>query len=200
MAVRSKITLFNAALLRTGNDPAVEGEGSFIWQALEANYDEIVRAAFEEQEFTFGKARIELTSRSEGDFGFDDAFTMPTDVIHVVDVYLNDISAAKLTESWEIDASKNCLLIDARKRTVEIEYIKVGLEHTWSGKFARAIQRSLEAVVKDVLEEMQESQALENEASYHLTKAGVKSSKNRSGEKFRRGGRLVRAHHGYPRR
>ncbi|WP_170759990.1 hypothetical protein [Ruegeria lacuscaerulensis] len=200
MAVRSKITLFNAALLRTGNDPAVEGDGSFIWQALEANYDEIVRAAFEEQEFTFGKARVELKSRAEGDFGYDDAFTLPHDVIHVQEVYLNEISAARLGESWELDTSKGTLLIDADKRTVEIEYIKVGLEHTWSGKFARAIQRSLEAVIKDVLEEMEESQALENEASYQLMKAGVKSSKNRSGEKFRRGGRLVRAHHGYPRR
>ena len=194
--IRSKITLYNAALLRTGNNAVVEGDGSFIWQALEANYSEIVRAAFEDQEFTFGKARETLTSRAEGRFGYDDAYTMPSEVIHVIDVFLDEVSAARLGESWEIDSSTNEVMIDAGTRTVEVEFIRVGLEHTWSAQFAKGIQRRLEAVIKDAIDETSEAEALDMDADYKFLKAGVKSSKNRSKERVRRGGRLVRAHRG----
>ena len=196
MAIRSKITVFNAALLRTGNNTVVEGDGSFIWQALEANYDEIVREAFEDQEFPFGKARIELTSRSDGDFGYDDAFVMPSDAIHVSDVFLGEYRASDLQESWEVKSETNELLINASARVVEIEFIKVGLENTWSAKFTRGIQRRLEAVIKDVIEEVEEASALDAEADFAFLKAGVKASKNRSRERVRKGGRLVRAHRG----
>lgn len=200
MAVRSKITIFNAALLRTGNSDVTEGDGSFIWQALEANYDEIVREAFEGQEYTFGKKRIVLTSRTSGDFGYEDGFVYPSEVIHIVDVYLNDIRASDLGESWEVDASANKILIDARERTVAIEVIRVGLESTWSAKFTRGIQRRLEAVIKSVEEEEAEADMLDAKADVLFLRAGVKSSKNRSEERIRRGGRLTQAHRGYRRR
>lgn len=200
MAVRSKTTIFNAALSRTGNTSVAEGDGSFIWQALEANYDEIVRDAFESQEYPFGKARKTLTSRATGRFGYDDAYTMPNNVVHVTQVYLNERRASDLGESWEIDAETNELMIDASSRTVEIEYIKVGLEHTWSAAFARAIQMRLEAVIKDVVEEVEEAGARDSEADFQMLKAGIKASKNRSKARVKRGGRLVRAHHGTTRR
>lgn len=174
----------------------VEADGSDIWQALDANYDEIVREAFEGQEYPFGKSRQELTGRQAGTFGYDDAFLMPIDVIHISEVYLNDCSARDLQEKWEINAETRQLLIDASNRKVEIEFIKVGMEYTWSAKFARGVQRRLEAVIKDVLEEMEESQALDSEADMHFLSAGTKASKNRSGTKVRRGGRLTRAHRG----
>ena len=196
MAQRSKITLFNAALTRTGNNTTTEGEGSIIWQALESNYDDIVRAAFEEGEYTFGKSRQTLTSRADGRFGYDDAYTYPIEFIHIYDVFLDTYRASDLGEAWDIDASTRELMIDARSRVVEIEGIREGQEYTWSGKFAMGIQRRLEAVIKDVIEEAEESSAKDSEADFQFMKAGVKSSKNRSRRKFRDGGRLIRAHRG----
>lgn len=200
MAVRSKITIFNAALLRTGNTPITEGDGSPLAQALEANYPEIVRDAFEDQEYPFGKARIELTGRGAGDFGYDDAFTFPSTVIHIFDVYLNGTRAALLQESWEVKADTRELLIDARERKVEIEHIKVGLEYTWSATFARAVQKRCEAVIKSVEEETEEAVAFDGDADFQFLRAGVKASKNRSRVRIKRGGRLVRAHAGSGRR
>jgi hypothetical protein len=200
MAVRSKITLFNSALTRTGNSTVVEGDGSFIWQALEANYEEIVRAAFEGQEFPFGKARVTLTSRATGRFGYDDAYTMPVNVIHVTQVWLDNKLASNLEESWEVDGETNELMVNSKGRTVEVEYIKVGMESSWSAKFALAIQRRLEAVIRDVEEETEESAAKDTEADYQLLSAGIKASKNRSRERVRKGGRLIRAHAGYGKR
>lgn len=196
MSQRTKITIFNAALTRTGNDPIASGDGSMIGNALEANYDEIVRAAFEGQEFTFGKRRVELTARSEGDFGYDDAYTYPIALLHVTDVFLDGNSAADLCEAWDVNAETRQLLINGKSRKVEVEGLASGLEHTWSGKFALAIQMRLEAVIKDVIEEVDEANSKDSAADYQLLKAGVKSSKNRSRRRVRRGGRLVDAHRG----
>lgn len=198
MAVRSKTTIFNAALLRTGHE---ETQSGGMWRAMEANYDEIVRQCFEDGDgvYPFGKARVTLTSRSDGTFGYDDAFTMPNDAIHVREVFLDTHSASDLLAPWDVDASQGKLLVNANERTVEIEYIREGLEHTWSANFALAVQRRLEAVIKDVMEEAEESAAKEQEADFFVLKAGVKGSKNRSQRNVwkRGGGRLMRARRGH---
>lgn len=196
MTQRTKTTIFNAALTRTGNDPTSEGNGSPIWLALEANYPDIVRDAFESGEFPFGKTRVELTSRADGRFGYEDAFTYPAEILHFIDVYLDGRRASDLEEAWDIDAETRELMIDASKRKVEVEGIKIGLEYTWSAKFALGIQRRLEAVIRDVEEETEEASAKDGEAGYALMAAGVKASKNRSRRKIRSGGRLIRAHRG----
>lgn len=200
MAVRSKTTIFNAALLRTGNDPATEGEGSALWMALEANYDEIVRACFEEGDgvFPFGRARRDLTSRVDGTFGFDDAYAIPFDAIHGIEVLLDGKSCADLLEPWEIDGINNLLLVSAGGRRVEFEFVAGGQEHTWSAQFALGIQRHLEAVIKDCLEETGESEAKTQAADFHMMKASIQGSKSRSARNVwkRGGGRLIRARRG----
>lgn len=197
MAVRSKTTIFNAALLRTGHE---ETQSGGMWRAMEANYDEIVRQCFEDGDgaYPFGRARVTLTSRSDGTFGYDDAYQMPNDVIHVREVFVDKYSASDLLLPWDVDASSGKLLLNANKRTVEIEYIREGDEHTWSANFALAVQRRLEAVIKDVMEEFEESSAKEQEADFFVLKAGVKAGKNRSQRNVwkRGGGRLIRARRG----
>lgn len=196
MALRSRITIYNAALLRTGNKEVIDGDDTFLYRTLEANYDEIVRQAFEEQEYPFGKARKSVTSRSDGRFGYDDAFTMPNDVLHITEVWLDECSSVDLSESWEVDTETNELMVNAGNRSVEIEYLRVGQEARWSASFTKMIQRRLEAVIKDALEEPSEAAALDQEAEYMGMKAGTKASRNRSSNRVRRGGRLVRAHRG----
>lgn len=193
MAVRSKDTIFNAAALRCG----LNSSDSAIWESMEANYDEIVRAAFEDgaESLPFGRARIELTSRQVGDFGFDDMFVMPNDVIHVSEVFLDDVPAANMLLPWQIDASRNALLVDASSKRVEIEYIRQGQESTWSANFALGVQRRLEAVIKSVLEEVQEEVQRDQDGDLFFLKAGVKGSKNRSATSVRKrgSGRILRA-------
>lgn len=196
MAVRSQTSIFNAALLRTGNDPATEGEGSALWMVLEANYDEIVRACLEEGDgaFEFGRARVALTSRSAGAFGYTDAFSLPSDAIHVIEVFLDGHACADLLQDWDIDGESAKLVIDAGTRKVEMSYVRRGLEHTWSSTFATAVQRKLEAAIKDALEESGEAAAKEEEAAMQLAKAAAKGSKSRNARRVwkKAGGRLLR--------
>lgn len=194
MSMRTKETLFNAAIYTTGHSPS---DQTGIWQAMEANYDEIVRAAFEDSKSSlpFGKGWETLTSRADGRFGYDDAFTYGADVLHINKVYLDDRSAEDLLEPWELDAGTRELMINANDRTIKIDYVKSGVEHTWSANFALAIQRELEAVIKNVLEETEEAELKSSQASLKLMKAGSKGSGNRSKRRVwkRGGGRILRA-------
>lgn len=194
MAVRSKETLFNAAIYNTGLRPA---DQTGVWEAMEANYDEIVRAAFEEADASlpFGKARVTLTSRSDGTFGYDDAYQIPNDVLDVMEVYFATSAAADILEPWEIDGINRKILLNASGRAIEIEYVKEGDEAKWSSNFALGVQRRLEAVIKNVLEETEEAAMKEQEADMYFMKAGVKGSKQRSkGRVWKRGGgRILRA-------
>jgi hypothetical protein len=189
MAVRTKITIFNAVLLRVGFSEASEGSG--IWRALEANYDEIVRTAFEGGDgvFPFGRKHLTLTGRADGNFGFDDSFLLHNSVIHVIEVYLSGSSCADLQEPWELDGEAGTLLVNANTRTVQIDAVVEGLEYTWSGSFTAVIKKRLEAVVKDVLEEAEESAAKDNDADFLMLKASVKSAKNRSQRRVWKKGR-----------
>lgn len=195
MALRTKLSIINSALSKLGWSTTALGSGRPEVSAVEQNYDEIVRQSFEMQQFPFGKSRVTLSSRSEGKFGFDDAYKYGVDVLHIVEVWLNaKYAASDLNVEWEIDAEDRTLNLDASGRTVEIEYIKVGLEHTWSAQFAKAVQLKLEAVLKEFAEETKEAEAKEAEADYILTKASVKASKNRSKTRLFRLGRVGRAH------
>lgn len=195
MAIRTRITIFNAALLRTGNDEVSDGDGSALWRALDANYDEIVREAFEMGDgvFPFGKVRQTLTSRSASTLGYTDAYALPDNLIHIVEVYLSTYSASDLLEPWEVDAD-GALNVNAGTRTVEIEAIKVGLEHTWSAAFAKGIQRKLEGVIKDASEEFNEAMEKDAAGNQQIGLASVKASKNRSQRRAWKagGGRLMR--------
>ncbi|MBL4898128.1 MAG: hypothetical protein JKX76_00640 [Colwellia sp.] len=189
MAVRSKNTIFNAVLLRVGFSEASEGSG--LWQALEANYDDIVRAAFEigDGVFPFGRKHITLVSRADGNFGFDDSFLLLNSVIHVIEVHLDRVSCSDLQEPWEIDGEAGALLVNAGTRKVQIDAVIEGLEHTWSSAFTSVIKKRLEAVIKDVLEESEESAAKDQDADFLMLQASVKSAKNRSHRRFWKKGR-----------
>ena len=164
---------------------------------MEANYDEIVRAAFEDGDgnYPFGRVRETLTSRSAGTSGYDDAYTIPNEAVHIIEVYFDECSAADLLEPWEVDGVNNSILLNSSNRTIEISYVKSGLESTWSASFTKGIQRRLEAVIKDFLEETEEASMKEQEGDFAFLKASVKSSKNRSQRRFVKlgSGRLSRA-------
>lgn len=195
MALRSKDTIIKAALLRCGRSDA--GGDSLVREAITANYDEIVRAGLESSDgaLPFGRVMETLTSRNDGVNGYDDAYSVSNGALHICEVYLDDCPASDLQEPWEYDGVNRRILVSSRGRSVSVKVIKDGLEYTWSSEFAKSVQRSIEAVIKDVLEEPEESAAKDQEADFSLLKANVKGSKGRSPRRLYKkgGGRLSRA-------
>lgn len=195
MPQRSKTTIFNAALTRCGLTSITEGEGSSIWLAMDANYDEIVREAFEGGSFPFGRGQLELTSRADSDLiDYDDAFVVPGYVLHIEHLYLNNDLAEDLLERWEFRGSDSTIHLSADSRKITIQYRASGLENTWSSAFSLGVQRKLEAVIKDVEEETEESELKEARGDQMLLQAGFKASDSRNKRKMFKRGRLVRAH------
>ena len=194
MALRSKDTIFNAALLKCGREDTETGGSGDLWRAMDSNYDEIVRAAFEDGDgnLPFGRQREALTSRSASEYDFDDAYELPDGCLQVVEVYFDDYSASDLEERWETDGES--IHLDASSRAIEIEYVKAGQESKWSANFALGIQRRLEAVIYGFLEEYDDAELRDQQADVFFMKSGIKASKNRSQRRVwkRGGGRLVR--------
>lgn len=199
MASRSKDTIFDAALLRCGRSRT--GGDANLREAMEVNYDEIVRAALEEGDgvYDFARTRTVLTGRSAGINGYDDTYQLPNDCLHVTKVFFRsnnqDRSASDLLEPWDVDGENDTLLVNAGTRTVSIDYVRSGQEARWSAPFTLGVQRKLEAVIKDYLEEVDEAMAKDAAADNAFLRASIKSSKQRSTRPVfkRHGGRMKRA-------
>jgi len=164
---------------------------------MEANYDDIVRAAFENGDgvFSFGKVRVTLTGRSDGLMGYTDAYAVDVSALQIIEVYLDCKACADTHEPWEYHGESRSIMVNGGTSVVEVEYVKAGLEATWSSAFALGVQRRLEAVIKDVLEETEESSMKESEGDAAFLLASVKGSKNRSQRRVYKPGRLLGRRH-----
>ena len=154
-------------------------------------YDEIVRDAFESGDFHFGKTRLDLTTRSAGDFGFDDAWLLPNDILHIIKVFVNKYD----TEDWERNGKY--LYINASS-LVAVEYVKSGQEDRWTAAFAKGIVGELEALLRrSINEEYEEGRDTAQMAKFQLQIAGTQSSKQRGQRRpFRKGFLMKSRSHG----
>ncbi len=186
---RSKLTLYNMALSASGQAGKEVTEASVgpEFALLERWYPEIVGAAFEEGDFHFGKQMFTPTTRSAGDFNFDDAWLLPDDVLHIIEVRVNKYD----TEDWEWNGQH--LYIDASSG-VTVEYIKAGAEHLWSSKAAIAIAGKLEALLRrSINEEYEEGRDTDQAANFQMQMAGTQSSKQRGKRRGFQKGFLLRS-------
>lgn len=188
---RSKIQIFNAALTATRNNTVTTNDGSKEWLLLESNWTGIVEAALERGRYNFSRERVDLTSRNDGAFGYDDRYTLPADCLIVRHVYVDEV----LTEDWETDADE--LFINATSG-VEAEYVQIAdVEQTWSRQFDLGIQLKMEAVcLRGLNEEYAEADRREERADYELLRARSISSGQRGKRRPYREGRVMRARHG----
>ncbi len=191
--MRSKITIMNMALALSGQPGKEITEGSTgpEFTILDRWYDEVVGEAFEEGDYNFGTVKVSLTTRSAGDFGFDDKWLLPADVLHIKHAYITSGTSDFERDDWESDGTY--LYINATAN-VSIEYVKAGQEHTWSNKFARGIALMLASILKEGLnEEYEEARDTEDRAMEALSKAGALASAQRGPRRPFREGFLIRS-------
>ncbi len=181
---RSKLTIMNMALAASGQPGKEITEASTgpEFALMERWYPDVVAECFEDEPFYFGKERVSLTNRSAGDFGYVDKWLLPTNVLQITRVFVNDYD----TEDWQRD--DEYLYIDASSG-VDMEYIVSGAEHRWSATFAIAVARKLEALLRHgINEEFEEAEMVMRNAGFGLVKAGIHSSKqHRPRRPFRKG-------------
>lgn len=186
---RSKLTIMNMALSASGQ-PGKEVTAASTgpeYALMDRWYPEIVGEVFEEGDFHFGKTRVALTTPGTANFGFDYAWLLPSDVLHIIQVFVSDYD----TEDWE--QNDRYLYIDAES-SVEVEYVKAGQEDKWSSKLAMAVARKLEALVRrSINEEYEEARDTEQAANFLVQMAGTHSSKQRGKRRGFQKGFLMRS-------
>jgi hypothetical protein len=186
----SMIDLMNAALITQGfSDAVAENDGSDEWRLLSRNWAGIVEAELEDGLYSFSKEQAELLTRSDGRFGYDDAYLVPGDAIHVRRLWTEDADGQRdTTVDWVQDGTKVYVnAIDG----VGIEYVTVADPSLWSANFARGVQMKLEACLLRCREAYQEAAAMDADAMRYFDRARKNSSRSRSAQPAYRPGRIA---------
>lgn len=177
----SMLDLMNAALITQGfNDAVSENDGSDEWRLLSRNWATIVEGELEDGLYSFAKEQTELLTRTDGRFGYDDAYLVPAAAIHVRRLWTEDAEGNRdTTVDWVQDGTK--VYVNAPDG-VFIEYVTVADESLWSANFARGVQMMLEACLLRCREAYREAGAMEASAMGFFERARKSSSKSRSAQ------------------
>lgn len=191
----SMLQIMNAALITEGESEIVaENDGSPEWRILSRNWPLIVEAEMEDSNFYFTRREANLVSRVEGRYGYDDAFAVPADALHVRHVWTEDTDGTRnMSVEWSQDGS---YVYVNEPDGVWVEYIEAADPSFWSANFSRGVQFMLQAAILTFREEPQAAQARMAQADSHFQRARTHSTKGRSAKEPFRTGRFARARFG----
>ena len=191
----SMIGIFNAALLAQGQlEIVAENDGSMEYRTMARNWPAIVEAELEDGAYYFSKTQAELVTRSNGKFGFEDGYLVPSGALHVRNVWILSETSSKIEVDWVQD-STNVYLNNASGCWVEFAVCPE--PDLWSANFVRGMQKRMEAVIsRSIKEEFGEASQLDQEAEMHFQRARTNSSKARSAKSFYNKGPIARARNG----
>lgn len=186
------IGIFNAALLAQGQLEIVsENDGSMEYRTMARNWPAIVEAELEDGAYFFTKKEVHLVTRSEGKFGFNDGYLVPSSALHVRNVWIRiDINQNQEVD-WVQDGSNVYL---NNTDGCWIEYVHCPEPDLWSANFVRGMQKRMEAIIsRSIKEEFGEAAQLDQEAEVYLQRARTNSSKARSAMPFYNKGPIAKA-------
>lgn len=172
------LSIMNAALLAQGSEEILsENDGSDEWRTLFRNWPSIVEAELEDGAYHFTREQAHIVTRTDGKFGFDDAYKVPSAALHVRDLWIM-VGTNRCRVDWiqddqyvYLDNTDGCY----------IEYVLSAEEDLWSANFTRGVQFRCEALISRALkEEYGDAEALDQKAETHFQRARTISSKSRS--------------------
>jgi len=188
----SMLGIMNAALLAQGQEEiVVENDGSIEFQLLARNWPGIVEAELEDGNYHFTKTQMNLVTRTDGQFGFDDGYLVPHAALHVRRLWITNSNGDRISTDWVQDGS---YVYCDNPDGCWIEYLQVPGVDIWSANFTRGVQKKLEALIsRGVKEEFGEARTLEEEAETYFQRARTSSSKARSARPPFKKGPIARA-------
>lgn len=186
----SMISIMNAALVAQGQEEVVSmNDGSDEFRVLARNWPGIVEAELEDGLYNFTRQSVTLLTRSEGLFGYDDAFLLPGDTLHVRRVEI-ERSIWSDAVDWVQDGTH--IHLNAGDLPVRAEVMVSSDPDLWSANFARGVQMKLEAVILRALkEEHAEAREMEAQAESYFQRARTASTRSRSENRPWRPGRIA---------
>ncbi|WP_111732196.1 hypothetical protein [Roseovarius amoyensis] len=195
MATEFSMTgIMNAALISQGLEEINESVSLPEHRVLSRNWPLIVEAELEDGAYHFTKVETTLNTRTDGKFGFDDAYLLPGDALHVRKARLEASSGSRWEPEWVQD--DRYVYLDSTDGVI-VEYVKVTEPTFWTANFARGVQMKLEAaLLRAVKEETGEASNMEQMAEAQFQRARTNSSKARKAQEPFRRSRLADARFG----
>lgn len=189
------LQIMNAALVAEGFDEVLaENDGTPEWRLLSRNWPLIVEAELEDGNYQFTRRQAELLTRSDGKFGFPDAYAVPADALHVKRLWTEDEQGVRdLSLEWVQDGSH--VYVD-KADGVFIEYTEASETDLWSANFSRGVQLKLQAVLLTFREDRGGAREANAEAETYFQRARTNSSRGRSATEPYRRSRYAKARFG----
>ena len=185
--------IINSALISQGMDEVSTGVDTPEYRLLTSNWPQIVEAELEDGNYSFTKSEATLLTRSEGLFGYDDAFLVPLGALHVRNLWVL-VGTERIEADWVQDGRN--VHVNSPSG-VTIEYLESVDTSLWSANFSRGVQCRLEAaLLRGVKEEVSESAAMEQMAEEFFQRARTHSSKQRSARPPMKQSRFAQARFG----
>lgn len=188
----SMTSIMNAALLAEGMDEIDSSQTLPEQRLLSKNWPFIVETELEVGNFHFTKTETTLLSRTDGRFGYDDAYLVPPGALHVRKLWKEEADGCRWEPDWVQD--NRYVYLDSDDGCI-VETISVTDEQFWTPSFSNGIKMRLQALIlRAVKEEKAEAERMDQAAEMQLQNARTFSSKARSAsEPFKRRGGLANA-------
>jgi len=173
----SMLTIINAALLARGLDTVNENDGSDEWRVCAQNWPQIVESELEEGNYHFTMNSEMSLTRTDGSYGYDDAYLVPAAALYVRNVWRMSDDRRIETDWMQAGSYVHVNSDDG----VLIEYVSSEEPAVWSANFVLGVQRMIEAIIlRSLLGETGEAQTAVAEALSYFQRARSKSSASRS--------------------
>lgn len=171
----SMLSIFNAALIAQGElEILAENDGSDEFRLLARNWPTIIEAELEDGAYFFTRQQHFLETRSDGKYGYDDAFLIPASALHVRYVWM-DQEQCRRVEDWTQDGTHIHI---NQPDGCYVEVVENDGTDLWKANFVKGVQYKLEALIaRAIREEFAEARDMEQMAETHFQRARTNSSK-----------------------
>ena len=187
----SMLSISNAALLEQGCQEVSENDGSDEYRVLAAPWPFIIQSELEDGNYFFTREQAQSVTRTDGKYGFDDGFLIPSDAVFVRNVWIVGEDDARYEVDWTQDSQYVYLDKDDG---CWMEYIVGPGVDLWAANFSTGVKKRLEAVIsRSLKEEFTEAAGLDQAAEVHFQRARTHSSKSRQERPMYRKGPIARA-------
>lgn len=185
----TKLGIMNAALRSQGEMPlATEDDGSLEWGLLDANWAPLLESILQDGAFNFAVTEEELPTRAGGGkFGYDDAYTTPTEALLVRSAFTEDTSGYRTNLDFTVGPTQTHV---NEATGIWVQYVEAVEPSAFSPLLALGLQQKLEAVIlRGLKEEYVAAREMEAMAESNLQRARSNSSAAKSPvPMFKRGG------------
>lgn len=190
----SMLGIMNAALISQAFEEVLsENDGSDEYRLLSRNWPPIVEAELEAGAYHYARRQMELLTRQDGAFGYEDAYLVPDEALHVRSVWIEDDNGVRDFPDWSQDGTR---IFVNHAEGVTIEYAFAPDASFWGANFSLGVQHKLEAVLLRFREEYGAADRLEALAEEKFQVARTMSSRARAARDPYKVGKYIRAMRG----